>query len=70
MACKVLMRTIVAIAVIIAILSLISNHYAIALVIFASRFFAVMIPVLAVAGLLKWIFFSDKCSKCAQHSKD
>ena len=63
MAYKMIMTIIVAIAIIIAILSLIPNHFAVALVVFTSRFFAVMIPVLAVGGLLKWILGCNGSNK-------
>lgn len=58
MAYKLIMRAVVLIAIIVAILSLMSNYYAMVLVVFTSHFFAMMIPILAVGGLLKWIFFS------------
>ena len=33
---------------------------------YALRFFTAMIPVLAVAGLLKWIFCAGQCCKCGK----
>ena len=63
MAYKVIMTTIVSVAIIIAMLSLIPNRYALEVVVYISRLFGLMIPVLAVGGLLKWIFFWGKCGK-------
>ena len=60
MNCKLMMTIIVSIAAVIALLSLIPNQYANAVVGYTFHFFLVMTPVLAVGGLLKWIFFCDK----------
>ncbi len=63
MAYKAIMRTILSIAIILGILSVTLNRHALEVVVIVSRFFGVMIPVLAVGGLLKWIFFYDKSGK-------
>jgi hypothetical protein len=58
------MTAIVVIALILAILSVVSSGDAMIVVSYALRFFTAMIPVLAVGGLLKWIFCAGKCCKC------
>jgi len=57
------MTIIVLIAIILAILSVTFNREALTIVVVTSRFFEVMIPVLAVGALLKWIFCCGKCHK-------
>ena len=63
MAYKALMTIIVLIAIVLAILSVTFNREALTVVVVTSHFFEVMIPVLAVGGLLKWIFCCGKCHK-------
>ena len=63
---KVLMTVLLVIAVILAILSLFASRDSMVVVSYALRFFTAMIPVLAVAGLLKWIFCAGKCCKCGK----
>ncbi len=60
---KVLMTVLLVIALILAILSLFASHGSLVIVSYALRFFTAMIPVLAVAGLLKWIFCTEKYGK-------
>lgn len=59
---KVIMGIVAVVAVILAILSVTFNRDALTVVVVVSRFFEVMIPVLAVGGLVKWIYFQD-CKK-------
>ena len=63
---KVTMTVLVVIALILAILSVVASRDTMVVVSYALRFFTAMIPVLAVAGLLKWIFCAGKCCKCGK----
>ena len=61
--CKVLIGAIVVIALILAItVSFVHQQTAMGYVVFASRFFDVMIPVLAVGALLKYLLCHKGCS--------
>lgn len=60
---KVLMTVLLVIALILAILSLFTSHGSMVIVSYALRFFTAMVPVLAVAGLLKWIFCTGSYGK-------
>jgi hypothetical protein len=64
---KIIMGVVAVVAVVLAVLSVTFNRDALTVVVVTSRFFEVMIPVLAVGGLVKWIFFSGcgcNCSCC------
>jgi hypothetical protein len=65
MARKFIMAAVAVVAVVLAILSVTFNREALTIVVVTSRFFEVMIPVLAVGALVKWIFFCNHscCSK-------
>lgn len=63
MAYKIIMGIVAVVAVVLAILSVTFNRDALTVVVVTSRFFEVMIPVLAVGGLVKWIYFHG----CSEH---
>ena len=63
---RVTMTVLVVIALILAILSVVASRDTMVVVGYALRFFTAMIPVLVVAGLLKWIFCAGKYCKCGK----
>lgn len=64
MAYKVIMGIVAVVSIVLAILSVTFNRDLLTVVVVVSRFFEVMIPVLAVGGLIKWIFFhGENCCK-------
>jgi len=69
--CKVLIGVIILIALVLALtISFVNpaNQKALSYVIFASRFFDVMIPILAVGALLKYLLCHKGCC-CGEGSK-
>jgi hypothetical protein len=70
MAHKVTLWIILAIALLLAVLSITFNRDALTVVVVASRFFEVMVPVLGVGALLKYLCCHGKCKCCADGKCD
>jgi hypothetical protein len=69
-ACKRVVSTVViVVALVLAIVVSVLPQQSLTYIIFVSRFFDVMLPILAVGALIKYLICSDCCS-CHDHERD
>jgi len=69
--CKILIGTIITIALLLALAVSFGQQQAMTYVIFASRFFDVMLPILAVGALLKYLLCHKGCScNCGEKKEE
>lgn len=67
--CKILISAIILIAVVLAVAVSSGKQQVLGYIIFASRFFDVMIPILAVGALLKYLLCHNGCCDCCKCDK-